>query len=329
MRSAGLETLDRLLEELAAGGLLTLGSEKGRLLARAGELVRALKLRRLGSLVLALQRAATGERAPSLDSRGFANLLLDLYLTRRAVGAHLEGRLSLDPRVAEDLLGKTWREEELEPVAGLELIELSYTRDSDGEFRIETSYLLDLPTGSLFAERQIMPLRLASGPKPRHRHRVLVERGGLYPGLEPRRIRLGKVRHAPLAAADVDGVLNRIPDSFADLHRRLLERLRAPFAPPELPVAVRPSALVAREHEVGCIDGEGLFLRLEWPAGWSEGLPALLPEPGAYALFGLLKLDEHGLRLRPLSVLSGALRWAEGPVYPQADPKAALGSTSR
>ena len=61
LRAAGLETVDRLLAELADGGLMSLGPDKLALLAGAGELVRALKLRRLGNLLLALQRAAAGQ----------------------------------------------------------------------------------------------------------------------------------------------------------------------------------------------------------------------------------------------------------------------------
>src|SRR5207249_2946426 len=104
-RQAGLATLDRLLSELADGGLAGLGRDKRALLAQAGELVRSLKLRRLGSLLLQFQRLAA-ERHP--DQAAFARLLGELWLTRATVGAHLDGRVQLDPRLAEDLLGKTW-----------------------------------------------------------------------------------------------------------------------------------------------------------------------------------------------------------------------------
>ena len=86
--------------------------------------------------------------------RETGRLLSDLYFTRRAVGAHLDGQIALDPRLGEDLLGKTWRAEDLEPVADLELVEVGYARVDDGEFDIETSYLTDVPTGAIYAERQ-------------------------------------------------------------------------------------------------------------------------------------------------------------------------------
>ena len=149
MRAAGLGVLDRLLTELADGGLAQLGPEKAALIEQCAELVRALKLRRLGNLLMQLQRAIAepgllaspnlsallaaapasvpgglaaavrGGLADADTRRGaaFARLLLDLYLCRAATGAQLEGKVALDPRLAEDLVGKTWRAEELEPVS--------------------------------------------------------------------------------------------------------------------------------------------------------------------------------------------------------------------
>lgn len=316
MRAAGLETVDRLLEELADGGLMGIGPEKVSLLESTGELVRALKLRRMGNLVLTLQRAASQQRGATLEQRAFANLLVDLYLTRRAVGAHLEEQLVLDPRLGEDLLGKTWREDDLEPVAGLELVELAYTRADDGEFLIETSYLVDLADGTIYAEKQIVPLRLSGTSKTIHRHRLLVDEAGLYPGVPPRRIRLQRVRRAPLSVDDIDRLLARAVDSVPELRRRLVERLQVPFGPLEVAVLFRPTVLVTRGQSVAALDGEGHFLALDWPDPWSRDLPSLLPESGAYALFGLLRLDEFGVRLDCLSVVSDALRWGHGPIYP-------------
>src|SRR3954469_4786569 len=69
MRAAGLEVLDRLLVELTDGGLAQLGPEKVALVEQCAELVRALKLRRLGNLLMQLRRAMTGRS----DLAGRAN----------------------------------------------------------------------------------------------------------------------------------------------------------------------------------------------------------------------------------------------------------------
>jgi hypothetical protein len=313
LRASGLETLDRLMEELADGGLMTLGPAKAALLADAGELVRALKLRRLGNLLLALQRAAGDGR--SIDPHTFATLLTDLYLTRRAAGAYLDKRADVDPRLAEDLLGKTWRETELEPVAGLELLELAYTRADEGEFRIETSYLVDLPTAAVYLERQISPRRRFT-PKSRYRLRLLVKEAGLYPGMPPRRIRFSGARHAPITAADIDRLLTRTPDTVSELRRQLVERLNLPFGVVEIALLFRPAALVTCGNQIGALDRTGAFLALQWPEGWAKELAALLPDSGSYALFGLLDGAGQHLRLSCLSVVGSKLRWSKGPVYP-------------
>jgi hypothetical protein len=333
LRAAGLATVDRLLEELADGGLPGLGADKVALLAGAADLVRALKLRRLGNLLMALRHAAEHDRA-ALEGGAFARLLADLYATRRATGAHLEGTAQMEAHAAEDLLGKTWREDELEPVAGLDLLEVGYTRADDGEFRVETSYLAETTTGTLYAERQITPSRLRGDPKPRHRHRLVVEAAALYPGAAPRRIKLQRFRREPLTAAAAAGLVARLPGTVASARAVLSERLAEPFGAPDVPVTLRPAALLTRggggTAEGGrqpaqqgefvqhlALDAGGGALALECPPRWLDGLAPLLPEPGAFALFGLLRLADDGPRLRCISALSGAFAWSDGPLYPE------------
>jgi hypothetical protein len=328
LRAGGLETVDRLLAELADGGLMSLGKDKLALLAGAGDLVRALKLRRLGNLLLRLQRAAEQDRRGSvgasiapdaLDERTFARLLADLWLTRRATGASLEGRAQLDQQAAEDLLGKTWRDEDLERVADLELMEVAFQHLYDGEFRIETSYLGDLATGTLYAERQITPTRLYSASKSRHLHRLQVDEAGLYPGSAPRRLKLLRARRVLLQAADVARFLAHVPDRVDTLRQHLVTQMEAPFGAPEAVVTFRPAALVTRSGGVAATDGEGRLLPLECPPAWIDRLARLLPPAGGYALVGLLGLEDGaaagGLSLRCLSAVSPGFAWAQGPVF--------------
>lgn len=54
------------------------------------------------------------------------------------------------PRLAEDLLGKTWRVEELEPISDLELVQVAASQETDGEFLIATSYLADLSSLTIY-----------------------------------------------------------------------------------------------------------------------------------------------------------------------------------
>ena len=194
---------------------------------------------------MALRRAATQDRA-ALEAGGFTRLLTDLYVTHRATGAHLAAEVQMAPAEAEDLLGKTWRDEELEPVTGLDLLDLAFTNTSDGEFRVESSYLLDLGTNALYIDRQITPAKLYGQPKPRHTQRLKVELAALYPGEAPRRLKLHRFRRVPLTAEEVTASVNRTPRTIARLRLPLIARLDSPFGLPELPSLFRPRALVER-----------------------------------------------------------------------------------
>jgi hypothetical protein len=351
LRAAGLDTVDRLLADLTDGGLLGLGAEKLTLLAGAAELVRGLKLRRLGNLLMSLQRRAqatsgtngagsgpgrhAGSDGQALDAGTFARLLADIYLTRRATATYLAGEEdngrpdappgpprpgAVDPQAAEDLLGKTWRDEELEPVGGLELMEVAGRHQDDGEFRVETSFLADVATGDLYLETQISPTRLAGRPKPGHRFRLLVEDGALYPGPPPRRLKLRRLRRVPLRQEDVERLLARAPASVGELRRRLVERLGSPFGEAAVPVLFRPASLVTAGERLGATDAAGELIPLVWPSDWRQTLPPLLPQPGDFALFGLLRLEAHGPVLECRAVAGAGLRWLKGPVFPEVAP---------
>ena len=351
MRAAGLSVLDRLLAELAGGGLTQLGPEKAALIEQCAELVRALKLRRLGNLLMQLQRlvaatqafagpagagwasssalaaatpyaqfaqanaASAQATAEAHAASAFPRLLLDLYICRAMTGAHLEGTVAMDPRLAEDLVGKTWRAEELEPITCLELVQIGRTIDNDGEFVIDTSYLADLASHEIYGERQITPMKLRThSTKAQHRVRLMVEEGGLYPGLAPRRIRLGRFTRAPLRDADVDRVLDRTTDDLSEIQRRLVERAAVPFGQPEVAVLFRPAVLLGPPegfkrpgyfpgNPAGAVDAAGRFVELDWDPLRIAGAETALPEGEEYAIFGLATQTDDGIRLRCLSII--------------------------
>jgi hypothetical protein len=316
LRTAGLATVDKLIEDLAADGLLGLGPGKLELLNSAAELVRGLKLRRLGNLVFALQRAANAQ-GQQLEPAAFADLLIDLTITQRASTAHLTGQVELDPVVADDLIGKTWRAEELEPLAtSVEALELAFTAESDGEFRIETSYLAEIDTGTILADRQITPLRIRSAPKSRYRARVILEDARLYPGLAPRRIRIGRARPAELTAEHVDRLVARAETSVAALRRRVAEREGQPFGAPPVAALFAPEMLLERNGELGAVDVDAELIRLIWPPHSRAELLRLLPTDQPYALFGHVDSSQDGLEMRCLSAISSGLSWGRGPIFP-------------
>lgn len=342
LRAVGMEVLDRLLVELADGGLVQLGVDKAALIEQCAELVRALKLRRLGNVLMQLQRVVASPAMLAEQggdaSASFPRLLQELYLCRVTTAAVLDGNVSLDPRLQEDLLGKVWRAQDLEPVTDLELIQVAATHDDDGEFAVDTSYLVDLRSLEIYAERQITPVQLrGASPKTHHRVRLLVEEAGLYPGLPPRRIRLEKVRRAPLRQADVERVVQGAATDLSEIQRRLVEQAQVPFGEPEAAVLFRPAALLAapasqsdgrgQTERLGAVDAQGRFVELEPRLGtlnehgrfvsldWrqaSTGDLASTLAGASVALFGLARLGEHGLTLRCPSVVGVTLRRTGG-----------------
>src|SRR4051794_35497427 len=67
LRRTGLETVERLVGELAEGGLMGMGPGQLELVANAAELVRGLKLRRLAALIQRLQQAVAHPTQAGLD----------------------------------------------------------------------------------------------------------------------------------------------------------------------------------------------------------------------------------------------------------------------
>jgi hypothetical protein len=360
-RAAGLGVLDRLLTELTDGGLAQLGPEKAALIEQCAELVRALKLRRLGNLLMQLQRVVaptvaawsaggagwpTGSQmtgaqlamvvpsavasaravAETRAASEFPRLLLELYLCRTAVGAHLDEASALDPRLAEDLFGKTWRAEELEMVSGLELVQVAATHENDGEFAITSSYLVDLGSLEVYAERQITPARLRGAtPLTPHRVRLLVEDAGLYPGLSPRRIRLGHYERAALRDCDIERIVTGAADDVSEVRRLLVERMAVPFGPSEVAVLFRPAMLLGAPAgtpdqvlqagaPAGAVDAAGRFIALDWRPLWQAGLKTTPPPDQDYAIFGLAALDATGVTLRCLSIIGARAipSWTRG-----------------
>lgn len=310
-QAAGLEMVDRLLDELAGGGLAALGREGSSLLAGASETIRALKLRRLGNLLGQLQRMTRDDADPA----NFAAIVQEIWQVRRALAAQAAGTAPIEPWLAEELLGKVWRDSELERVSGLDLLPLAETRSDDGEFRVEVSHFVDLRDGTMVCERVIQPIGLRGSRKPPRRHRLRVEDAGLYPGVSPRRIKLTRVLAVPTRADDISRVLDLADDEVPALYARLVARLGEPFAPPEVAVLFRPAALLVRSGGAGAVDGGHRFVAIRFPDGWRRDLPEVLPPAGDYAIFGMLSLCPDGPLLEAQGLV-GRLAWDRGPVFP-------------
>ncbi len=313
LRAAGLEVVDRLIAELADGGLLALGPEKASLIAQAGELARALKLRRLGNLIVRLQDAAPAASKRGMDETGFAQLLVELELTRQASAALLSGNGALDPALAEDLLGKTWREDELEPITNLDLTAVGFRTTRDREFVVETAYLADLRDGVIYAEKVITPVRMARGSRgvAPARLRLAVAEAGLYPGPAPRRIRLKRWEQAPLIADHVRGLVDRAVADYAELPRRCGERLAVPIADAEVVALVRAERIGQDAGRVYAVDAQGSALPLRWPTPAQSHDPDGVRSEGPVGIFGLVHCHAGEITLEVLSMIGDRLTGGE------------------
>jgi hypothetical protein len=150
---------------------------------------------------------------------------------------------------------------------------------------------------------------------PDQRLRLLVDEAGIYPGGEPRRIKPIAVRRAPLTAEHIERLLQHAPTSLDALRERLVTTLGRPFGPRELVSLVRPAGLVAKAGRVAMADSCGAVMPLDWPEPWTKLVTSILPEPGQFALAGMVRLDGDTLAFRCLSVV-GHLNRPQGPVYP-------------
>lgn len=315
LRASGLGLVDRLLEEVTTVGLDNVGAEQRALLGNAAETVKALKLRRLGNLLQELRMSLDDAGRDPAD-RSAGRLLTEIALTRRAVGAALDGSVTLDPVAAEELIGKTWRDADLERVSDLELLAVGSSAESSAEFRVESTFLLDLASGRLLVERQITPRGIRAKPMPPRRLLLLVDHAGLYPAppdLPGRRVKLLATRQAPLTRDHVDRALGLAQSKLAPVRAAARAGLDDPFAAHELPVLFRPSDLLVRNGEIAARDADGAVLPLTvtGPRGrrWTHDLP----DPDSFALLLLVGITGGELTARCVGAF-GHLAGDAGPV---------------
>lgn len=300
----GLTKVEALLVELTSYGLLSLTEAQVTLVNDLAHTVESHKLRRLSRLVgllgLALETARSDRE--QFDEAAYAELLGDAWLTAQATRRALEDP-DADPTTLEDLVGKTWREKDLERREGVRLVELAYeTVGLDTGFTIDTSFLLSLGDGAIYAEKQIVPTRLKKQKrKPSYSGR-LEGTIGLYPGLEPRRVKLVDVApEAPLTDGDWQQALDHADRTVAVLFERFKTATANPLAPPEAYAFFAPARIFVDSPAVYLLDEEDRAIPLF--EGWR--VLGMLTRQPATAAFGRLALADGELHLEPLSFVTG------------------------
>lgn len=278
-------------------------------------------LRRLGMLRVASIR---GEAPPDLEGK-YAALLRNCWLTLLATKTALA-----DPEErrddAEDLAGKTWRDEELPLVEGLHLLEVGWSIEQTRGYSIDSRYAVDLVSAGLYLMRSITPrsgrssgVDAAGGPVWQRgampSSLIKVREARIYPGPLPQRLKLVTVEHLPLHQDAIDELVARIPGTALELRRRLSEHLSTPIGYGEPMALFRPSALLHDGKQYAALDERGTLLRLAMSGEWARGLAAAVSGGVEYALAGRIGLSPEGLQFSPFSAIGAGLRGVEGPVY--------------
>lgn len=302
----GLDKTEALLADLATGGLLTLTPEKVAAMQALADMIAAHKLRRLSRRLTELHLLlATQLQSPkALDVKRYAEGLCDAWLTLAATRSALADP-SANQWELEELVGKTWREKDLERREGLDLMELAYhVGEVATGFRIESSYLLDLASGHIYVERQITPVHLRKAtPKPARAHLLAGCTVGIYPGRVPRRVKILAVgEERPITQTDREQAMRYAARTWDPLVRALREATLDPLAPEAWPCLFAPSRIHWEPGTIWLVDNAGRGVGVS-----DVGGQAILRQAAMYgqeiAVFGMLVFAGEKLTFQCMGVV--------------------------
>jgi hypothetical protein len=298
----GLDKVEELLMELTSYGLLSLTEAQ---IARVDDLAHTTeshKLRRLARRVTLmgkmLEMARTDQE--SFEETAYAELLSDTWLTLQATRRALEDPKA-DPTLLDELIGKTWQEKDLERRENARLVELAYeTVTLDTGFIIDTSYLFSVDDGELYTEKQIVPAKFKKQARKPSYNSLLVGTIGLYPGPEPRRVKLIETNQSSITEPDWQKALAQAERSVPALFQCFQAATSNPLAPPEAYALFAPAQIFVDDTVVHLLD-EG-----EQAIPVVEGWPVLghLMRYSISALFGRVTLNKEHLAFTPLGLVT-------------------------
>lgn len=269
LQSQSIDRTLKAVQELAERGLTgTQPAFLEQLKALAPNL-EALKARRLKQALERLVQLIEQAHTNPVNEEQYTRALLRLWLAARALEEHFRERRPLPDEQLEEMLGRTWRDKDLQPRYNLRLLELGYENiQLPSGFRLDISHLMELDTGELLREIKIAPLhapsREAQAFKPRRSEPLLATRAGIYPGYPPKRVKLYET--LPLSEPRAELIAQALRHAYTEwqpLISHYLQRLLDPFAPRELPCLVRPQQIVWQEGQAWLADAQGALLPLQ------------------------------------------------------------------
>ena len=310
----GLEMVDQMIADICRFGVTAITRDKLETVEELAEVVRSHKLRHLRHRLIALK----GQMANTLDASGdfdigyFSQVLLDASLSARAVRQYVtqgvDDAASEGAERLEDMIGKTWREAELQKASNFVLLELAYEElVTDTGFCIKSSYFQELRSGERYVEKLILPEAQGWRGKRSYREVVCASEVGIYPGYRPRRIKLMSfevdARVQPFDQYDLRAFAEC---SVTALYDQFHDRTADIFAPKADHVLFAPAAFAFSSGSPGLCDAEtncitladGPSSHLGSALAWFEHL--LLAGPPDL-VFGKVFQEENRLCLLPLS----------------------------
>jgi uncharacterized Zn finger protein len=309
----GLDLVEKLVQEIGNRGFSMVSEESVGTLQELSEFVKSHKLRRLGNLLTELRE----ELRSGNDPHRIFRLLSDAWFTASAIRKAKSGEWK-NADSLDELIGKTWRKNELEPVKGLALLELAYMAEHlKSGFKVETSVFVDLKSGAFFTEKQITPRRISAQPKRSYSGVLEVAEGYLYPGREPRRIKLEQFVERSVQPDDVAACFPFAATHASQLYEKVREDRSFLFPQSELFILFRPHEVLQRKKEYLAVDESGKSVPLLFPAGW-QSTGRSLAGLRCFLVFGRI-LTEPRISLQVHSVLTAEIpddpRWlADFPV---------------
>jgi hypothetical protein len=306
MRS-GIERVETTVRDLAATGVASLTTARVDEMRTVAGGLRESMLRRLSARMLDLAEVVEpAARRGAIDAGRFAEVMCDALLTVRKLEKHLAGEV-LEPRYVEELIGRTWRKNDREPVSGLDLVEYGFfVRKTADDFVIRESRFFDVAGGGHYSEKQILPAMIVRRTEPKKSHAGQVLRGtqaSAYPGFAPRRLDIERHDAEPLSEAVLEALVERaLPDVGAAL-AAFQEHRRDVFSPDRLPVAVRVDTLLATGARARWLDAGGNALCVPSGEELTEALAAGLRGERLVAILGDIDLDAALPTLAPMALV--------------------------
>lgn len=280
-----LTLLEKLVVDLAAGGLGNLDAKKAQRLSEQGRQLNDAYLKGAAVAVgrlAALADPESGEPGAALPDEDRFRLMnrhvVRLWAMLRKGRAHLDAKLEEGETqgdadaVVEELLGHDWKLTELKEKGftrpNLELLELAYERYDDavrGE-RFEQSLLVELGDGAVYVDLNMRPRSALDKTKEKESYPDLlaVSEAAVYPGFSNRRIRweIPAIKRRPATPADWARVHAVALPTIEAAVAKYKEQLKNPLGPAEAVFLLQVKEFASTAAGPVLIDGKGARLVL-------------------------------------------------------------------